>query len=83
MFQSDVSDPVWARPLQLGGAKGDFHFSSVCSRSGQCGPRRSVLPQSGDRGGMDSAPGGFQLALQEVAGDNWSFCVLSESPLRC
>ena len=67
----------------LGRAEGDLHSSSVCPRSGQCGSGCSVPPQSGDRGGMDSAPGGLRLASQEVAGDDRSFCVLSESPLWC
>ena len=67
----------------LGGAEGDFHSSLVYPRSEQCGQRCSVSPQSGDRDGMDSAPGGLRLASQEVAGDDRSICVLSESLLWC
>ena len=66
----------------LGGAE-DLHLSSVCSRLEQCGSGCSVLPQSGDRGRLDTALGGLRLALQEVAGDDRSFCFRSESPLWC
>ena len=35
MFWSDVSDAVSAQSLQLGGAEGDFHSSSVCPQAGR------------------------------------------------
>ena len=41
----------------LGRTEVDLHLSSVCSRSEQCGSGCSIPPQSGDRGGMDTAPG--------------------------
>ena len=72
-----------AADTSLGRGDHHHHPSPVCSRSEQCGSQRSVSPQSGDRGRMDSATGGLRLDAEEVAGDSGPFCILTESPLWC
>ena len=66
----------------LGREEGDHQPSSVCFRSEQRSRRRSVSPQSGDRGKVDSATG-LLLVTKEVAGGSGPSCILVESPLWC
>ena len=52
-------------------------------RGDQHGRKHSLSSPSSDRGQVDPPSRGLRHAPQEVAGDNRSVCVLSESPLWC
>ena len=67
----------------LGGVRGDFHSSAVCSWEEQCSSERSLTSQPGGGDGVDSPSGGLRLAPQTLTGDDQSFCVISQSPLWC
>ena len=80
-----VSGPERGSPAcsPLGGAVEHHSDASVCSWQEQRGGGCPVLPQPGHRLGVDAPSGGVQLAPRALAGDNRSFCCLTQSPLFC
>ena len=80
-----VSGPERRCPVhpELGGAVEYRPDASVCSREEQRGGRCSVSPQPGNRLGVGAPSGGVQLAPRALAGDNLSFCLLTQLPLFC
>ena len=76
---SECSSPACS---PLGGSVEHRSDASVCSGQEQRGGGCPVSPQPGHRLGMN-APSGVQLALRALAGDNRSFCLLTQSLLFC
>ena len=80
-----VSGPERSSPAcsPLGGTVEHHSDASVCYWQEQRGGGCPVSTQPGHRLGVDASSGGVQLALRALAGDNRSFCLLTQSPLFC